>query len=392
MNLSAIYPAVAQDLPSPEETSRGDWLRGLNKIAVFRALQLGDMLCAVPALRALRAAAPQAEIVLVGLPWAKAFVERFPMLVDRHVAFPGFPGFPEQPPALDWLPAFFAAMQAENFDLAIQMHGSGGLSNPLVAAFGAAVTAGHHRAGQYCPDDARCAVWQDGEHEILRYLDLMDFLGCETFGEALEFPLRDDDFARLRDLGATLPGGLPAAGGYVCVHPGAQLASRRWPPERFAAVADALHGAGFSIVLTGTEGERPVVEAVACAMRAPALDLAGRTDLGMLGALLAQAALLVTNDTGVAHVAVGTATRSVVVSSGAAPQRFAPLNRLRHRLLWSDTDCRPCMHAMCPIGHPCATNVGVDTVVATARDLLGVQAPAAPATRRPRRQQAKEAR
>ncbi|MGN6701611.1 MAG: glycosyltransferase family 9 protein, partial [Burkholderiaceae bacterium] len=320
MNLSAIYPAVAHDLPSPDETSRGDWLRGLNKIAVFRALQLGDMLCTVPALRALRAAAPQAEIVLVGLPWAKAFVERFPMLVDRHVAFPGFPGFPEQLPALDWLPAFFAAMQAENFDLAIQMHGSGGLSNPLVAAFGAPVTAGYHRADQYCPDGARCAVWQDGEHEILRYLDLMDFLGCETYGETLEFPLRDDDFARLRALGATLPGGLPAAGGYVCVHPGAQLASRRWPPERFAAVADALHDAGFAIVLTGTEGERPVVEAVAAAMRAPALDLAGRTDLGMLGALLAQAALLVSNDTGVAHVAVGTATRSVVVSSGAAPQ------------------------------------------------------------------------
>src|SRR5437763_11121838 len=105
---------------------RDQWRIGpLRRIAVLRALQLGDMLCAVPALRALRAAWPMAEIVLIGLPWARGFAWRFRPLVNAFHAFPGYPGLPEQPSRLGELPGFLGSMQRANFDLALQLHGSG---------------------------------------------------------------------------------------------------------------------------------------------------------------------------------------------------------------------------------------------------------------------------
>src|SRR4051812_39264068 len=119
-------------------------LRNLKRIIVFRALQIGDMLCAIPAIRALHNAYPEAEITLVGLPWAKMLVERFPDYFHSLVVFPGYPGFPEQPVDRFAVPEFLQKVQQENYDLALQMNGSGNLSNPLVDLFAAKHIAGFY--------------------------------------------------------------------------------------------------------------------------------------------------------------------------------------------------------------------------------------------------------
>jgi ADP-heptose:LPS heptosyltransferase len=331
-------------------------------VALFRALQLGDLLCAVPALRALRCALPQARLTLIGLLWAESFAARFRRYVDDFVAFPGFPGLPERQCDPVALRSFFNDVKERQFDLAVQMHGSGEITNRLVLQLGARQTAGFYRPGHACPDPARFAAWRDGEHEVRRWLRLMAELGFPPQGTALEFPLAADDWREWAGFGLQ-------AGRYALVHPGSQLPSRRWPPEHFAALADALAADGLRIVLTGTRNEGSLTARVRALMKAPARDLAGATTVGGLAALVARARLVVANDTGISHIAAATQTPSVIVASGSDPRRWAPLDGALHHVLAHEVACRPCAHAVCPIGHPCALGVAAERVIDEARSL-----------------------
>ncbi len=345
-----------------EQTGAG---RPLQRIAIFRALQLGDLLCTVPAWRAIRAAWPRAHITLVGLPWARDFAARYRRYLDDFIEFPGAPGLPERTADCVAYPAFVAAMQRRAFDLAFQMHGSGELTNPLVASWRARRIAGFH-TGADVHDEAQVMIaWREHEPEVLRYLRLAAAAGAPSRGDHLEFPVSTAErhgLAQIFDAGRAP---------YACLHPGARYPSRRWPAVRFAAVADVLAAQGLQIVLTGATDERPLVEEVLRHMRRSALDLAGRTTLGTLAALVSRARLVVSNDTGMSHVAAAVGTPSVVISSGADVERWRPLDARRHRTVWHDVPCRPCGHRVCPTAHECARGVSVDRVLAHAAALLG---------------------
>ncbi len=300
------------------------------RVLVFRALQLGDMLCAVPALRALRAAWPLAEIILLGLPWARSFAARFDHLVDGFREFPGYPGLPEIAPDVRRVPGFLAEIQGDRFDLAIQMHGSGPFVNPLTVLFAARRSAGFFLPGDYCPDPETFLPWPGAGLELRRLLRLAEHLGADSTGEDLEFPLTDDD---LRGGGEIERDADLAPGGFACLHAGASVPGRRWPTSGFAAVARALDARGLRVVLTGTEAEGPLAREVAGMAGVPWLDLTGRTDLGVLGALLGRSRLLVCNDTGVSHLAAALRVPSVVISTGDNPERWAPVDASLHRVL-----------------------------------------------------------
>src|SRR5579859_2979987 len=147
------------------------------KIAVLRALQLGDLLLAVPALRAIRAKFPYAEITLIGLPWAASFVHRFSHYIDRFVEFTGYPGIAEVPVNSERSQQFLAEQREYAYDLVIQMHGSGRISDQLALALGGKVTAGYYE--QNLPAGLTLGLpYPDDQPEVLRNLGLAKLLGC----------------------------------------------------------------------------------------------------------------------------------------------------------------------------------------------------------------------
>ncbi|HEY7060966.1 MAG TPA: glycosyltransferase family 9 protein [Chloroflexota bacterium] len=339
----------------------------VRRVGVLRALNLGDLVVAVPALRALRAGFPDAEITLIGLPWAAAFARRLRGYVDRFVEFGGHPGIAEVPFEPRRCARFFAAQRAYGYDLAIQMHGSGRTSNAVVAALAARATVGYYE-GVPSPHLTLGAPYPRDRHEIARTLGLVRLLGCPDRGTHPAFPLLLADQAEADALLLPLAGD---PGPWVGIHAGAAAPARRWPPERFAAVADALaaqHGA--AVVLTGGPGEANVAAAVAARIRAPALNLAGRTSVCGLAALIARLDLFVSADTGPMHVAAAVGTPSVAIFGPGDVRGWAPLDMSRHPVVRVPVACSPCGLRECPIDHRCLQWLAPDVVLAAAELLL----------------------
>ena len=318
----------------------------IKRLGIFRALQLGDMLCAVPALRSIRRALPDARITLIGLPWASLFAERYAAYIDEFVGFPGFPGLPESTAAPEDFKLFADDLRKRRLDLLIQMHGNGSITNTVVGMLGAKRICGFYPGDRACPDPGMFLRYPHDAHEIHRHLSLAKFLGAAPAGAELEFPILNQDEAE-----ADLLMQRYGIGEFICVHAGARANARRWPVQNFAAVADRLSAYGFHIVLTGSDEEREWNRDVANKMEYWPIDLTGLTTLGGLAALLRRCRLLVCNDTGVSHLAAALQVPSVVVFSNSEAQRWAPLDDRLHR-------------ACVPTG---SQRVSIDAVMAEAR-------------------------
>lgn len=302
-------------------------LTNIKKIAVFRALQLGDMLCVIPAIRALRYQYPAAKITLLGLPWAKNFVERFDGYFDEFIHFPGYPGLPEQHFDEVAFDEFIRRVRKEKFDLLLQMQGNGTIVNPLMFTFGAASVAGFYNEVSFV-DSPFFMPYPDHGSEIRRHLLLMQHLQIPARGDHLEFPLTKQDQKDFDDL--LLP---VYPKNYIIIHPGSRGRHRQWPPKFFALIADYCIEQGFTVVITGTQEESDITgELVKCMHHVP-INLTGKTSLGAMAILIKDAFMIICNCTGVSHVADAFDTPSVVISMDGEPQRWAPLNRKLHHVI-----------------------------------------------------------
>lgn len=350
------------------------------KIALFRALQLGDLLVAVPGFRALRQRFPHAEITLIGLPWAATFVQRYRHYIDRFVEFPGYPGIKEAPGDAERTQAFIAEQRRYGYDLAIQMHGNGQASNHFVLELGAKSSAGYYE-GEPPAGLTFAAPYPHDQPEIFRNLGLAALLlqnsrsriyppgDVSHLDPRLEFPLFDEDYREVSMLlsGLRNNGDRPL----VALHAGSRSPARRWPAAYFAALADDLaQHVGAQIILTGGAGEENIVRQVQEHMATRAIDLAGKTSLGGLAALISQLDLFVSNDTGVAHLAVAVDCPSITLFGPAEYRRWAHLDQERHPTLRNAVACSPCSYWECPIDHRCLRGLSPERVSTIAKQFL----------------------
>jgi ADP-heptose:LPS heptosyltransferase len=348
-------------------------LADIGKIAVLRANILGDYLFLVPALEALRAAYPGAEIVLLGRAWHRAFLEGRPGPVDRVVVVPAYGGVSTEPGISadsDTLARFFAEMRAERFDLAIQAHGGGRNSNPVLLRLGARIT-----AGLCTPDAPPLDYWMPYVYfqpEILRFLEVVSLVGATPTLLEPRIAVTDADLTEAR---AVVP---EDDRPLVALHPGATDSRRWWPTEKFAAVGDALAAAGCRVVVTGTPGEDALVDAVVGRMQADAGDLCGRLTVGGLAGLLSRCALVVSNDSGPVHLAAAVGTATVGIYWCLNLVNAGPITRTRHRPALSfrlncPTCGANCMEEGCKHRDSFVADVTVAEVLASARELLGLE-------------------
>jgi ADP-heptose:LPS heptosyltransferase len=308
-------------------------------IAIFRALQLGDMLCAIPAIRALKTAYPDSRLTLIGLPWAASLVNRFPQYFDSFIHFPGYPGLPEQPYDDSKYQSFKEDMKAAAFDFILQMQGNGTIVNDMLQELNAGNVMGYTLNDKAFGNNA-FLLYPNYGHEINRHLKLMEHLGITSLGPDLEFPASALDETELQQLQLPIK-----ENKYVCIHPGSRGAWRQWPTAHFAALGDLCANAGLVVVITGTAAEAEIVADVIEKMQCQAINLAGKTSLGAIGKLIGEASILIANCTGVSHIAAALKTPSVVISMDGEPERWAPLNTdLHYTIDWTqnpdfDTVC-----------------------------------------------------
>jgi ADP-heptose:LPS heptosyltransferase len=284
-------------------------LPGVNKIAVFRALALGDFIFALPALEALRGAYPQAEIVYLGREWHCGFIPgriagphrviSVPPVIDRSLINQGLVIDPQ------YEQAFVNKMRAEGFDLALQLHGGGDNSNPFVLKMGSRYSAGM-KSPTAVPLD-RWVPYIYYQNEVARLLEVVSLVGGFTLTSRLmpSLTLLDSDHA------AAEPFLNNIHGPFALIHPGSTDPRRCWSPLKFAAVGDYLASQGMTVVLVGTSMDAWHARAVTETMQAPVLDLCSQLTLPALVGLLAHASIFAGNDSGPLHLALSVGTRSV---------------------------------------------------------------------------------
>jgi len=345
---------------------------GARRVLAVRLDSLGDVLMTTPALRALRDSVPGREITLLTSSSGSRLAPLLPAVHDVITYDAPWMKASRGDATLVNDLAMIETLRSRSFDAAVIFTVFS--QNPLPAATLAYYAAIPVRAA-YCRENpyALLSDWiPDPEptlgirHEVERQLALVAALGGSTRDDRMEMTVPAP--ARRRALAALRRAGVDIHRPWLVMHAGASAASRRYPPEFFAAAGKRLAlEYGFTIVLTGDASERRMVDEVRASIPG-AISIAGALDLGELAALIAEAPLLIVNNTGPSHIAAAVGTPVVCLYALTNPQH-TPWG-VASRVLSHPVPCANCFHSVCVEGHhDCLRRVHPDRVVEAALDL-----------------------
>ena len=347
--------------------------RTYRRICLIKPSSLGDVIHGLPVLAALRGTYPEAFISWVVSPAYASLLEGHPML-DEVLLFDraAWGRLGRLPLSVAEVARLVGTLRRRRFDLVVDLQGL--LRSGLLAfASGAPLRVGFASAREKAPlfYTRRIEVPPGPIHAVDRYMLVAEAV-CGEGGRRVAFPLglatadyeEADRFLASAGLGPQRP--------LVVLSPGARWASKRWGPERFAALGEALRsGLGLQPVLIGGPGDEWVVEEVRRSMEGSA-PAAFFPSLKVAAALFARARLAVTNDSGSMHLAAAAGCPVVALFGPTDPRLTGPYGAL-HRVVSREVECAPCFLKNCPIGHDCLVGISSEAVVAAAEKALAAR-------------------
>lgn len=354
-------------------------LEEIRRVLVRGPNWVGDAVLSTPALANLRRAFPHALISLLVKPWVSGLFEGNPHLdriilyEDRHKGLIGKLRLAQE-------------LRAQRFDLAILFPNS---FESALLAFLAGIP---HRAGYDTdfrgflltakvhppPPLSKGKGKGGGRHQVEYYLGLLQALGLDRGERDLALvvsPAEEAQAQALLEAEGVFVGATGRSPLLVGFNPGSVYGSaKRWPAERYAALADEITSRfGARILIFGSAQEVPIAMKVQNLMRSQAVNLAGKTTLKLLGALLKRCRVLVTNDTGAMHIASAVRTPIVAIFGPTDPKVTSPWGvgtappnpsvGQGPMILYHPPSCAPCLLRECPIDHRCMTAISVKEVL-----------------------------
>lgn len=343
-------------------------------ILCIRLDTIGDVLMTTPAIRALKKARPNRRITLLTSSAGATTASMVPEIDD--VIIYDAPWLKATAPRQNSRPEYDMVehLRSFNFDGAVIFTVYS--QNPLPSAFLCYLADIPLRLA-HCHENPYQLLtdWvKDPEpelvvrHEVRRQLDLVATIGCYIDDEKMSLGVSEKALATVQGLLQTF--NINQQHPWVVIHPGATASSRRYPPEKFALVANRLLDLNIPVIFTGTEPERELVESIMAVVKpAGCYSLVGCLTLGELAALLSLASLLISNNTGPVHIAAAIGTAVVDLYALTNPQH-TPWG-VPNRVLFHDVPCKNCYKSICPEGHQnCLRLVTPESVVDAACELL----------------------